>query len=139
MIDKYTKTEEWLYKLDALKERIKNLKMQYEETELKAQSDGIDYSKDKLSNTYAFNSSTENIGIKLAEIQQEIKEQENRVTMLESGLSILNETEKSILTNKYLSNEPWWKIAYNCGYSERQCRRVRSKAIEKLSIALFGE
>jgi DNA-directed RNA polymerase specialized sigma subunit len=139
MIDKYTKTEEWLYKLDALKERIKNLKMQYEETELKAQSSGIDYSKDKLSNTYAFNSSTENIGIKLAEIQQEIKEKENRITMLESGLNILNETERIIVINKYFKNEPWWKIAYICGYSESQAKRKRNYAIDKLSVALFGE
>jgi DNA-directed RNA polymerase specialized sigma subunit len=135
----YKKTEKWLYNLDALRERIKNLKVYYEEVEMDTGCGGIDYSKDKISQTYKFNSSTENLAEKLADISRDIKKYENRVTMLECGFNILNTTERIIIQSKYFDNEPWYNIAYKMKYSERQCRYIRSDAIEKLSIALFGE
>jgi DNA-directed RNA polymerase specialized sigma subunit len=138
-MNNYKRVEKWLYNLDALKERVKNLKLQYAELESRAEGGSMDYSKDKLSATYAFNSTTENIAIDMATIKSEITKLGNRIIMLESSMNMLNDTERTVITGKYFANQPWWSIAGTVKYSERHCRNYRRTAIEKLSIALFGE
>jgi DNA-directed RNA polymerase specialized sigma subunit len=135
----YKKTERWYYRLNALKTRIENLKQEYAEKELEATGEGIDYSKDKLSETYKFSSTTESIGIELAQIKMKIEMLQNKVDIMERSLRILNQTEIRIITMKYLQNEPWYKIAYEMKYNEAHCRRIRTHAIEKLKVAIFGE
>lgn len=135
----YKKTEKCLYRLNALKTRIENLKQQYTEKELEAGGEGIDYSKDKLCQTYKFNSTTESIGIELAQIKMMIDILQSKVDIMERSLFILNQTERKIINMKYLDNEPWFKIAYEMKYNESHCRRIRNHAIEKLKVAIFGE
>jgi DNA-directed RNA polymerase specialized sigma subunit len=137
--DKYMQTERWLYHLDALKTRIENLKQQYKEKELEAEGEGIDYSKDKLCQTYKFNSQTENIAMSLAHTHMMIESLQSRVNILERSIEILNETERRIIDLKYFREEPWYNIAYQIQYSERQCRYIRTNAINKLAVAIFGE
>jgi DNA-directed RNA polymerase specialized sigma subunit len=136
--DMYKQTEKWLYHLDALKTRIQNLKQQYKEKEMEAEGEGIDYSKDKLCQTYKFNSTTENIGLSLVEIHMMIEGLQTRVEIMERSLEMLNTTEKRIIGMKYFKNEPWFNIAYEVQYSERQCRYIRTNAVKKLATAIFG-
>jgi ArpU family phage transcriptional regulator len=133
----YKKTEKWLYNLDALKQRIENLKMY--QSELLEAGAGIDYSKDKIGQTYKFNSATENTAEKRENIEQEIRDYETRVHMIVNALDILNDTERSIIESRYFNQEPWYNIGYKHKYSERQCKRIRTGAIIRLSMALFGE
>jgi len=138
-VNLYKQTERWYYRLNALKTRIENLKQEYAEKEAEAEGKGIDYSEDKLSETYKFHSSTESIGIELAQIKMKIEMLQNRVDIMERSLKILNDTEIRIITMKYFENEPWYKIAYELKYNESHCRRIRTHAIEKLKVAIFGE
>lgn len=135
----YQCTETWLYKLNALKQRIKNLERMYQEEQTRAEGDGIDYSKDKLCQTYKFNSQTENIAMSLAQIHMTIESLTNRVKMLEDSMLILNDIEQEILKLKYFDNEPWFNIAYKVQYSEQHSRRIRRNAVNKLAVVLFGE
>lgn len=137
--DMYKQTEKWLYHLDALKTRIQNLKQQYKEKESESEGEGLDYSKDKLCQTYKFNSTTENIGLELVHIHMMIDSLQKRVDMLERSMTILNDTERKIIELKYFKNEQWFNIAYQMQYSERQCRYIRTNAVMKLKTALFEE
>jgi DNA-directed RNA polymerase specialized sigma subunit len=137
--DKYKLTEHWLYKLNALKTRIINLEQQYKEQELQAECDGIDYSKDKLCQTFKFNSQTENVAVDLIHTEMMKKSLQTRVDMMERSLEMLNSTERKIIELKYFKNEPWFNIAYEVQYCERQCKNIRKNAIKKLTFAIFGE
>lgn len=135
----YQRTEAWLYKLNALKQRIKNLEKMYQEEESRSEGDSIDYSKDKLCQTYKFNSQTENIAMSLAQIHMTKETLVSRINMLEDSMMILNDIEREVIKLKYFDNEPWFNIAYKVQYSERQARNIRTNAVKKLAAALFGE
>lgn len=137
--DMYKQTERWLYHLDALKTRIKNLEQQYHEKELEAEGEGIDYSKDKLCQTYKFNSQTENIGIDLVHTRMMIEGLQRRVEIMERSLNMLNDDERKIIELKYFQSQPWYNIAYEVKQSESTCKRHRVHAVKKLMFAIFGE
>jgi len=138
-MDNYKKTEQWLYKLNALKVYLEKLKQEYQELEELAEGTAIEYDKDKLCETYQFSSNTENMALELYKKQTKIKHTKHRIDTLEKALSILSDTEREIIEQRYFAKEPWFNITYHVQYEERHCRRIRRRAIETLSVALFGD
>jgi hypothetical protein len=139
MENNYKKTERWLYHMNALITRIENLKQEYRDKELEAEGEGIDYSKDRLCETYKFNSSTENTALELVHLKMMIESLQNRVCIMERSLGILNGVERKVIDMKYRNGDPWYNIAYQLKYSERQCRYIRTIAVKKLATAIFGD
>lgn len=138
-MEHYKQTEAWLYKLNSLKVYVEKLKDEYAELEEIAEGKAVEYDQDKLCETYAFVSATENIALEMWKKATKIKHLNNRIAVLEKAMEILNNTEKQILKLKYFENQPWFNIAYQVQYSESHCKRIRNRAIRKLSIALFGD
>lgn len=105
---------------------------------------GISYDSISTSPTNLTSDSTGDTAISNAEIMDRL------VTRLEKGrqeletidkmLSRLTEIEVKIIKMFYIQgNTPWWKIAYEVQYSERQCRNIRKKVIDKMVVGLYGE
>ena len=139
MENNYKRTERWLYHRSALIARIENLKREYKNKELEAEGEGIDYSKDKLCQTYKFNSTTENIAMALTQLNMMIESLQSRIDIMDRSLKTLSEDERKIVELKYFESQPWFNIAYEVKQSESTCKRHRKNAIEKLMFAIFGE
>ena len=54
------------------------------------------------------------------------------------GFKALNDIERQIVIGRYIDGLNWDDIAYKVYYSERWCRAVRNKAMEKLCLAMYN-
>ena len=142
--DKYYKNiERLLYNYNMLKINIEIADKQLEELKGEDGMSGIAYDGVQTSETYKFNSQTENAAernITAEELTLRRKEKlENKLETLDRLIEGLNEIEKTVIEMYYIENRQWWKVAYKIKYSERHCKRIRSEAIGKLAVGLYGE
>lgn len=95
------------------------------------------------SKTYKISSISEDTALsnveKIEYLERSITKLENRLKRIDRTLEGLTEEERSILTSRYIEGKQWWVVAYKIGYSERHCKRLRTEAIEKMVIGIFGE
>lgn len=134
----YKKAEEYIKNYKALKIHIETLTKQLkeiEETGLKATS--LEYT-----GRTGPGSTVENAILKMEREEEIIRAKINRVGLMveriERAIETLNETERYIITERYIARKQWWQIAYATKYGERHCRRIRTEAIKQISICLFG-
>ena len=135
----YRATEKYLYNYRALKANIENIKTQIGE---------LDYNSVKsaslghISNGNCRKSTVENAVINLDERKNELNEikqrLKNKIERIDRAIGALNSIEKQIIEGKYFKGEQWWQIAHGVKYSERHCKRLRTNAIRKISVGLFG-
>ena len=59
-------------------------------------------------------------------------------TRVNRGLKALNDLERQIVVGRYIDGLNWDDIADKVYYSERWCRSVRNKALEKLCVAMYN-
>ena len=142
--DKYYKSvEKLLYNYNMLKINIEILSHQLEELKKEEGMKGIDYDDVKISKTNKFHSQTEEMAINnigLEELINKKKEElQSKLDMLDRLTEGLNDIERDIIRMYYIEGKQWWQIAYEAKYSERHCRRIRSEAICKLAVGLYGE
>ena len=142
--DKYYKSvEKLLYNYNMLKINIEILNHQLEELKKEEGMKGIDYDDVKISETNKFHSQTEETAINnigLEELINKKKEKlQSKLDMLDRLTEGLNDIERDIIRMYYIEGKQWWQIAYEVKYSERHCRRIRSEAIGKLAVGLYGE
>ena len=142
--DKYYKSvEKLLYNYNMLKINIEITDKQLEELKEEDGVTAIDYDGVSVSDTNKFYSQTEdaammNIGIE--ELLKKRKERiQNKIDIIDRLLQGLNDTERTIIEMHYIKGKQWWQIAYEVKYSERHCRRIRTDAICKLAVGLYGE
>lgn len=138
----YKAAEKFLYNYNSLKASIKNMKQEIEEMDYREIS-SVNYEREPVCKTYAFNSSTENEAVRVAdrkaEIAGRIKLLEGKMGRIDRAIEALNPAEKKIIIERYISGRQWWEVAYNVKYNERWCREVRKRAINKIAVGLFGE
>ena len=142
--DKYYKSvEKLLYNYNMLKINIEILNHQLDELKKEEGMKGIDYDDVKISETNKFHSQTEETAINnigLEELINKKKEKlQSKLDMLDRLTEGLNDIERDIIRMYYIEGKQWWQIAYEVKYSERHCRRIRSEAIGKLAVGLYGE
>ncbi len=142
--DKYYKSvEKLLYNYNMLKINIEILNHQLEELKKEEGMKGVDYDDVKISETNKFHSQTEEMAINnigLEELINKKKEElQSKLDMLDRLTEGLNDVEIRIIEMYYIKGKQWWQIAYEVKYSERHCRRIRSEAICKLAVGLYGE
>lgn len=142
--------ENWLKEYNTMKLQLASLKELYADTE-KGISEGhaIDYSKDKLSQSYKINSEVENIALELVLIRNKIDHLTNKIEVIENGIEGLSTKEKRIIELRYIDrkrikytdqyrNYTWREISEMVGYYERHCRRIKDEGIAKLVKNMFG-
>ena len=139
----YKSTESLLYNYNMLKVSIENMKLEIEETEKNDGITGIKYDGVQTSPTFKFSSQTEDTSIRNIEtidlLKNRIEITENKIERVDNAIEALNGAEKDVIIKRYLEGKQWWQIAYEVKYSERHCRRIRSEAICKLAVGLYGE
>ena len=142
--DKYYKSvKKLLYNYNMLKINIEILNHKLEELKEEEGMKGVAYDDVKISETNKFHSQTEETAINnigLEELINKKKEKlQSKLDMLDKLTEGLNEVEREIIRMYYIEGKQWWQIAYEVKYSERHCRRIRSEAICKLAVGLYGE
>jgi DNA-directed RNA polymerase specialized sigma subunit len=138
----YKATEKFLYNYNSLKASIENMKQEIDEMDYREIS-AIDYEKEPVSETYAFHSATEEAAIYAADkkslLEQRIKTTEGKLERIDRAIEALNDTERQIITERYINGKQWWQVAYSVKFNERWCKEIRRRAVEKIAIGLFGE
>ncbi|MBU5292807.1 DUF1492 domain-containing protein [Anaerosalibacter bizertensis] len=142
--DKYYKNiERLLYNYNMLKINIEIADKQLEELKNEDGMNAITYDKEKTSPTFKITSQTEDTAMRnIAAEDLIIKRKEklkNKLEIIKMLLDGLNEAERKVIEMYYFENLQWWKVAYEVKYSERHCKRIRTEAIKKLSVGLYGE
>lgn len=127
--------ERWLYQYGQCKTRVRCLKLQLENV---AYLQGMEYEKEKLSQTYKFSSSTENTTCKTDDLKAEIHSLETHLKTIEIAINSLGETEKKIIELKYFDKYRWFDISYEVNLSVARCKEVKNEAIYKIQGVLFG-
>ncbi len=136
----YKATEKYLYNYKSLKANIENMKTQIKELDYSsvkgANYDYIDnggYKKSAVESTVLY------IDKKRSNLERKIIELKSKLERIDKSIEALNEVEQFIIKERYFEGKQWWKIAYKLRYSERWCKELRSRAVEKISIGLWGE
>ena len=98
----------------------------------------IDYSKDKISSTNAFNSTVENAMLdresNIAALEEKIKELEYNKQLIDKSLTVLEDTELKLVKLRYFSKDKmtWIAIGHELGFDKDYCMKLRNKIINKL-------
>lgn len=99
--------------------------------------DGIQVKTNKTSdmtlNTAEKNITSEELILKRKEKLQ------SKLDTIDLLLEGLNEVERIVIQKRYIEGLQWWQVAYSVGYGERHCKRIRTEAINKITIGLYGE
>lgn len=72
-------------------------------------------------------------------LRREIAQLELKLNAIKKALACLEPSERRVVEHRYLEKLPWPQVAAKAGYSESSCFRIRKKAINTVSVALFGE
>ena len=140
MVNYYKATEKFLYNYNSLKASIENMKQEIEEMEYLGIT-ALDYKQEPVGKTYAFHSTTENEAIKITNKKEilgtRIKLLENKLERIDRAVEALNEIEQKIIKLRYYEGRQWWQIAYEMKYSEKWCKELRRRAVQKVAIGLL--
>jgi len=138
-------TENWLRNYSDILIHLDACKELYAEVEEHIKNgDAICYDKDKLSPSYKFSSDTENKAIELATLQNKINHLENKVLVINQGIKKMDEKERRIIELRYMQLNKWdrpltWmQISRQMNYDISWCRELKSRAIVKLTVVMFG-
>lgn len=147
IIDKYYKeTEHLLYNYRMFEISIKN--MQDEIEYLKKEDDvrsvgGIRYDDFKPGPTFKITSSVEDVSLSITEtigyLEHIIKRIKSKLESVDRALEGLTDIERKIVSKRYIQGKQWYVVAYEVSYSERWCKQLRTEAIKKLAIGIFGD
>ena len=131
--------------LEKLKHELKNLKVteaKIKSMELKIRELGSDYItvaspkfNDGIRST-SISSPTETQAIKILEkkklYEKALERERNKVLLINYGITALDPTEKQIVISFFIENKSWCRVGAELNYSERQCRRISERALEKM-------
>ena len=142
-MNKYDSIENLLYNYKMLKINIEIADNQLKELEKEDGMTGIAYDGIITSKTNKTGNPTSNIAernITSEELILKRKEKlENKLNTLDRLIDGLNEIERQIIIKKYIDGLQWWQVGYSVKYSERWCKQLRTQAINKLVVGLYGE
>lgn len=112
--DKIRESENWLLNYKSIKAGIESLKEEYK----------------VLSN--------EDLGedTKLVLLDSRIKVMERKIEQIDRALNSLSNVEKEVINYKCIEGMYYYEFTYKVYKSERQCKRIKKLALEKIAIAL---
>ena len=135
----YKATEKYLYNYKSLKANIENMKVQIKEIDYNPlQGAGFEYMEDTGYKKSTVENTVIRIDKKRNDLKNRIKELECKLERIDRSIEALNDVERYIVVERYFEGRQWWQIAHEIKYSERHCRRIRTNAVNKVSVGLFG-
>ncbi|AZV56785.1 sigma factor-like helix-turn-helix DNA-binding protein [Clostridium sp. AWRP] len=134
--DKINEVESFLYNYKSIKLAIENLKMELATMDEPSIS-AIQY-KECTGKTNKFNSDVENKILQKELLESRIKHMETKIKQIDKALSILPDIEREIIQYRYIEGKNYYEFTYKIYKSERQARRLKNKALQKIVIVFFG-
>ena len=126
-----------LHELKAQIEVLKSELVSLEETGISAMR------LDKVGTSYNISKPTETDALRVIEkrsfIQRKIIVMQQRVEILENALKALTPYEFEIITRKIIDNEPFYRICGDLKVSERNARRTKARALQKLERTIYNQ
>lgn len=136
----YKATEKYLYNYNFLKVYKDNMKKEIDNMDYNPiKSMDLEYKGSSGYKGSTVESKVISIDEKKRELKKDIENLETKLTRIDKAIEILNDKERHIITKRYFESKQWWEIGTELKYNERHCRRIRNEAIDKISVALFGE
>lgn len=142
--NKYYKEMEYLlYNYRMFEISIQNMQSEIDFLKKEDGTTAISYDGVKTSPTFKFSSITENTALSVSEkidyLEHSIKRIRSKLESIDRAIDGLTDIEKEIIKGRYINGQQWYVVAYKVKYSERHCKRIRTNAIIKIAIALFGD
>lgn len=141
-MDNYSKVEELLKNYKMMKINIENIEEKIEFTKGDIGLKGIVYDGISTSPTNEIKSSVETTVLSIQEEVHFLTRNIERLTMtiesVDRALEGLEETERNVVIEKYVNAKQWWEVASIVRYSERHCKNIRKRAIDKMIVGIYG-
>ena len=136
--NEFKKIEKFLYDYKYIDNKLDVYKFKLDHIKNDVNISSIDYSKDKISSTNAFNSTVENAMLdresNIAALEEKIKELEYNKQLIDKSLTVLEDTELKLVKLRYFSKDKmtWIAIGHELGFDKDYCMKLRNKIINKL-------
>ena len=136
--NEFKKIEKILYDYKYIDNKLDVFRFKLEHIKNDVKISSIDYSKDKISSTNAFNSTVENAMLdresNIAALEEKIKELEYNKQLIDKSLTVLEDTELKLVKLRYFSKDKmtWIAIGHELGFDKDYCMKLRNKIINKL-------
>lgn len=122
-----------------IEEANKQIEICQDTIEAARELSGIDYSKEAVGGTNIISDMTYNAVRRVEEVSKELEYWNNRlenmyskIHQVNSWMDILEPEERMIIEFKNIKNMKWYMVSSALSYSERQCKRIGSKGLEKI-------
>lgn len=139
------KTIIWLKMYEPLKASIEIMESDIKREREKGNIKSLDYSRDKISETYKFSSVVENESIQNIDriylLEKKIEITKYTLEKIDKALKVLPKAEKKLIGMRFTTGEyyTWKEISDEIGYSIAHCKGyLKDRAIEKISVAIYG-
>jgi DNA-directed RNA polymerase specialized sigma subunit len=101
---------------------------------------GISYSKDVISKTNKINSTVEIAVIKIDkfDLTNKIKSMKNTIKSIDAALEALSEIERIVIVKRCIEGQFYYQFIHTVCVCERTAKRIRKKALNKMSMIVFG-
>ena len=136
--NEFKKIEKILYDYKYIDNKLDVYKFKLDYIKNDVNISSIDYSKDKISSTNAFNSTVENAMLdresNIAALEEKIRELEYNKQLIDKSLTVLEDTELKLVKLRYFSKDKmtWIAIGHELGFDKDYCMKLRNKIINKL-------
>lgn len=136
--NEFKKIEKILYDYKYIDNKLDVFRFKLEHIKNDVNISSIDYSKDKISSTNAFNSTVENAMLNresnIAALEEKIRELEYNKQLIDKSLTVLEDTELKLVKLRYFSKDKmtWIAIGHELGFDKDYCMKLRNKIINKL-------
>ena len=136
--NEFKKIEKILYDYKYIDNKLDVFRFKLEHIKNDVNISSIDYSKDKISSTNAFNSTVENAMLdresNITALEEKIKELEYNKQLIDKSLTVLEDTELKLVKLRYFSKDKmtWIAIGHELGFDKDYCMKLRNKIINKL-------
>lgn len=132
---KFSSLESLLNQYKIIDIKIKDLEIELKNCALDG-IEAIDYSRDKLCNSYKISSIVENLAFKENKekiiIEKELKYLRYLKEKIDNSLNILNERDRKIIELRYIHKIPNFNIAKRFCISESAVKKARRESITKI-------
>lgn len=139
----YKETEYLLYNYKMLQISIENMEQEIEYLKKEDGVSGISYDGINTSPTHKFSSVTEDAALsnreKIHYLERIIEKHRRTIESINRAMEGLTDIERKIIQEKYIEGKQWYVVAYDVNCSESTGKRYRRRAINKLSIGIFGQ
>ena len=136
--NEFKKIEKILYDYKYIDNKLDVFRFKLEHIKNDVNISSIDYSKDKISSTNAFNSTVENAMLdresNIAALEEKIRELEYNKQLIDKSLTVLEDTELKLVKLRYFSKDKmtWIAIGHELGFDKDYCMKLRNKIRNKL-------